>query len=759
MKKRFYKILFSAMLTAAFLLSGCGSSDQTSVPTSVKQPSAAIPADTDGETASEQRYYKATEKAVPDLRAAFKNNPENEGKLISPITSFCADGTLYFLYGILNASNKAEDDPFLTDGYCLGILNAPYEQWEYHVFSTDEAAADSVIPSILYIAGVGSDGIFFLLTDNRLAFYSWNDGSFHSLDQIDLSGTNFYRHAVYPVDDAIYVISSDSSASSGSFTSYNKDLQPVLTQNLQNEIYGCISGDSESLWYGSDEEGYLAVWDKPNGTCLYSLEVESNTYSNIYSDSLLTESDTGEFILASIQPFLNGIWTGHGDSPLEQALSFSEMGYTLQELLTVSANGDDGFFIIAYFEDKLICLNLERTAVLDKQVITLVSSDLLGRVTAAFNRQSDKYRVTVINPFVSGDMEAYCQQLQMEISSGKGPDIMDDWLINMDGCIKNGYLEPLDDLITNPSDFWPAIWDASETDGVLYGISMRFLPSFLFVSKSLAGDLESWDIAQMMEAVQKSPAESLQLGLDSMDIVLQYGLAARDNPQFIDYETGVSHLSEQLFIDFLEFAKKYGDDLYYTNAAYEEAGDYYRDGKIAAIEIEMYSPRYLLYASSCFEGQEVLIGMPSIQGRRVYMSPVRVCLNSNSPVKEGAKEFLRYLLSEEGQLLYLQNVLGGISCRKDVSEQYLNEYQEETENGKTYFHQWGIDAVSVPMTDEQREQLWNFLEEAVPQPSIPSEIEAVVREELVPYFAGDCSAKEAAEKLNNRVQLYLDENR
>ena len=33
----------------------------------------------------------------------------------------------------------------------------------------------------------------------------------------------------------------------------------------------------------------------------------------------------------------------------------------------------------------------------------------------------------------------------------------------------------------------------------------------------------------------------------------------------------------------------------------------------------------------------------------------------------------------------------------------------------------------------------------------------MVAEELQPYFTGDISAEEAAEKLQNRVQLYLNE--
>lgn len=775
------KKFFSALLTAVLLLSGCGDSaepsDHTSVSTSSGQPSVINPAELGGETSSEQRYYKVTEKTIPDPKAGFENNPENQGKnyfsyltdnefaagsftdarvTLSPKTSFCMDGTLYFLYDILYVSNESEDAPIITGSYCLGVLNAPYEEWEYHIIFTDELVkVDSIIPSILNITGICSDGVYFLLADNRLAFYNWGDGSFSTLDQIDLSATGFYQHALYSAGDTLYIVSSDG-VSNGSFTSYNKDLQPLLTQNLDNKIIGCISGDSESLWYGPDGEGNLTVWDKPNGTPLYSLEID-----NLYSDYLLTRSNTGEFILASTSPFLNGIWTGTGNGPLDKDLSFSEMGYTLQELLTVSASGDDGFLVTAYFEDKLICLNLERTTASDKQEITLVSSDIfsLEQVASVFNRQSDKYRVTVINPFESGDIDAYCQQLQMEISSGKGPDMMDAWLIDMDGCIKNGYLEPLDDVIENPADYWPAVWDASDTDGVLYGIPMRFLLSFLSVSKSLAGDLQSWNSVQMMEAVQKSPAESLQMGLDSMDIVLRYGLADRDNPQFIDYEAGVSHLSEQPFIDFIEFAKKYSDDLYYADASYEEAGDYYRDGKIAAFEMELYGPSDFLFASSCFEGQEVLIGMPSAEGRSIYMSLVRVCLNNNSPVKEGAKEFLRFLLSEEGQLLSMKDTHGGFSCRRDVTEQLLNKYQEERKNMKSTSSRWGIYTEIVPLTDEQLSQFFALFEDAKPEPSVPSEIKSIVSEELAPFFAGECSAEEAAKKLDNRVQLYLDEQR
>lgn len=52
-----------------------------------------------------------------------------------------------------------------------------------------------------------------------------------------------------------------------------------------------------------------------------------------------------------------------------------------------------------------------------------------------------------------------------------------------------------------------------------------------------------------------------------------------------------------------------------------------------------------------------------------------------------------------------------------------------------------------------------LFEDARPEPQIPSELADIIQEELAPFFAGDCSAEEAAGKLDNRVQLYLEERK
>ncbi len=742
------------MLAAALLLSGCGN------------PS--------GSSGSDTLYFGSTERAISDPKAGFEDNPENQGRnyfllmtdadfstspyahakvILSPENSFCENGKLYFLYSVMYQLEESKET-FYTGSYCLATLGVPYQQWDYHIFSTGGLMADpGYCPAVQRILAAGSDGLYLLLSDNLIAFYNW-EGSIRSMDgmELDTDPVYLFRLALYSVGEELYAVSSDSAAN-GSFTIYNKDLQPVLTQNLEHTISGCISRDSEWLWYGFDEEGTLTVWDKPNGTVLFSL----GNMVNAFEDFLLTCSAAGRFILAST----DGVWTGDGSAPLEKVLSFAERGYILEELLSVIPEENGGFSVVVSFENGLYLLTFEQTDASDKQEITVVSSDIasLEPVIAAFNRQSDKYRVVLVNPFESGDIDAYCQQLQMDISAGKGPDLMETWLIEWEGCIQNGYLKPLDDIYENPSEYWPAVLEAGQKDDVLYSVCYRVVPSVLAVSKSLAGDLESWDTAQMMEAVRRSPAESLQMGLDSMGIVLQYGLADRDNPQFIDYDAGVSHLAEQPFLDFLVFAKNYGDNLYYAGPNHDEAAEYFQDGKLAALYQKMYGYGDFLYASACFQGQEVLIGMPATQGRGIYMAPVALCLNNNSPSAEGARDFLRYLVSSQGQLKFHgsdKHIWAGFSCRRDVVETLLNEYQER-DGDQVISSNLGIAVKYTALTEGQAGQLMALFEEARPEPEIPYELENIIREELEPYFAGDCSAEEAAGKLHNRVQIYLEE--
>jgi len=101
------------------------------------------------------------------------------------------------------------------------------------------------------------------------------------------------------------------------------------------------------------------------------------------------------------------------------------------------------------------------------------------------------------------------------------------------------------------------------------------------------------------------------------------------------------------------------------------------------------------------------------------------------------------------------------SCRMDVTEEALNAYQEnpKVKNNSAARKSWGVEYTIAPLSEEQIAQFWALFEDAKPEFSLPSEIYDMACEELAPYFAGDCTAEDAVAKLDNRVQLYLDENK
>ena len=768
---RHIKSFFAALLTASLLLSGCGGTSKSSGTTGTSQASGVI-------------NYRITEKPIPDPKTDFENDPANQGKnwfsfmedsvfetsvfadarvILSPINSCSSDGKICMIYNIMYQMEN-DDLPSFTDSCCICVLDSPYEQWQYYTFSSDCWSSEFSYFSA-YIVGVSDEGVYLYLSfDNDsyysnpsyIGFYGWN-GSCQLMEE---PGADYglYNLTLYSADESLYAVFGAPpgmpAAPGSSFTVYDEQLNPVLTQNLDNMLSGCISRGSEYLWYGFDADRNLTIWDKPNGTRLFSL---GNAVDHPYSDFLLTASPAGEFILAD----LNGIWIGSEDAPLKKAVSFMEKGYALQDLLAINANEDGTVSLVVRFEDELFLLLLEQTETSDTQEITIVSyiTSPLTDVAAAFNRQSDKYHITLVNPHETADREDYLRQLQMELSAGRGPDLVSPWVVDMESCVRNGYLEPLDDLIGNAADYWPACLENGRTDGILYGIPYRVALNFLVTSESLAGGLDSWTLEQMINAVQSSPAESLEKNLSGIDIVVTYGLMTPDNPQFIDYDAGVSHLAEQPFIDFLEFADKYSDRLDYSSQ--EQTAEYYKNGKLAVYYLTMNGPSDFFSASDFFQGHEVLIGMPAAQGRSVRMSSDLLCLNSRSQCKEGAKEFLRYLISAEGQSRLVQSdsfsySYSAFSCRRDVTEFVLNHYQESIAAGEIYV----LPSHDIyPLSEAQIDQFWALFEDARFDWPWPSEIRNIAYEELEPYFAGDCSAEEAAGKLDNRVQLYFDEQK
>ena len=538
---------------------------------------------------------------------------------------------------------------------------------------------------------------------------------------------------------------------------------------LSGEILDAFEDTEGNLyWYGVGEEG-AAIHSLKNDEVLVEGFTDINQYE--YKAGFST---TGKLYMADTR----NIWLVGEET--ESVFHFIKKDYIINNLYSMEAGeaGDMRFLVQMDGEYTLLTLKESSTPpVSEKQEIVLAFAYehlALNRAIARFNRQSDKYHVSVLKPEGEESMAEFAERMQLEISAGGGPDMLGhDVIYDITPYVDNGYLECLDDVVVDEASYLPAALEGCRIGGRLYGIPYDCTLSFAVYPEAFTGGRNSWSMAEMMEAAEAFGVKLLQPGCSGMHIVTDYALRDNLNTAYIDWEKGESHLTEKPFLELLAFAKKYGDE----EGQREETGRLIVEGEAFAVAETMSETNRMNYLYACFQDSPALIGYPREEGNGIYVSCRELYVNVHSGCKEGAKEFLRYLISEEEQRKYvLYNVeeeAGNAGIGVPVygykadfpvhlgAFQVLLDKTQELDTGEFSVYstrmEFGVRYLPAPYTEEQEQWFRFLLENAQPSKFYVSAISGMIWEELAPYFAGDITAEQAAEKLDNRVQLYLDE--
>jgi ABC-type glycerol-3-phosphate transport system substrate-binding protein len=141
-----------------------------------------------------------------------------------------------------------------------------------------------------------------------------------------------------------------------------------------------------------------------------------------------------------------------------------------------------------------------------------------------------------------------------------------------------------------------------------------------------------------------------------------------------------------------------------------------------------------------------VIGLPNDGGEYHAIKPeTKIGISSASKYKDGAWSFVRSFLTEDHQesceLLPIHK--GAFSAVMQAAIDGKSAWTSFYENGK-------VTAADVKMT----ESLISGASYAV---SDSQTLEEVVLEEALGYFSGDKTAQEAAEKIQSRASLYVNE--
>ncbi len=402
-----------------------------------------------------------------------------------------------------------------------------------------------------------------------------------------------------------------------------------------------------------------------------------------------------------------------------------------------------------------------------------IDSDIKRNIIK-FNKTNTEYRI-VVKEYGEIDYETGLIQLGADLTTGNCPDIISLSQLDFAQYANKGIFEDLYPYMEQSGikkeDYVENVLEAYESDGKLYGIMTSFYLSSTAVKKSLVGDKTGWTLNEMLDLVDEVKPQYVT-SYDSRETMLYY-CVYQNIDEFIDWESGACNFAGDQFIRALEFAAQFPSS--------EEADYNDREG----ISSLLHSNKLLLMQTSISSVQEyqmmkgmfgediTYIGSPSSDRKGNLIQPAggSLAMSSKSKYKDGVWEFMKVLLGAEYQDSLVNEHGGfGFPIRKESLEKQFEydmtpDYYEDAdgnqvENPKTT---WGYDDFTIEIMAASQEEI-DEIKALITSAEKVSEnadqqITNIITEETEPFFKGQKSAAEVAGVIQNRVQIYVNENK
>ena len=374
----------------------------------------------------------------------------------------------------------------------------------------------------------------------------------------------------------------------------------------------------------------------------------------------------------------------------------------------------------------------------------------------------------------TGDWDAYDDayntyrtRVIADILSGGGPDILRLESEDARNLYENGALLDLTEFLDPElrEKILPSALERGVIDGKMIGVDPKLRGSVMLVSNAVwEGD--SWTIEDVLRLADERKPQYLFGGLDLGDTMIKNspgGLLSRffsefpEKSPFLNLEAGTCNFESETFIRLLEICKEYGER---PTPDEEQLYEMLKTGECLCTIVRVEHMQSFSRAMKPLEKSCHFVGFPGQEGYGYAASYELVAVNANSKNKDAALEFLWDMFSLEGQQ---KIAFEGGSVREDVVRESVVLKDWGDGNGPDYCYDLGDGSY---MALEVKEDGSSFMEEYVTalkglegQDSRAEAVVDIVKSEAEAYFAGDRPAEEIARIIQNRVQLYLDENR
>lgn len=394
------------------------------------------------------------------------------------------------------------------------------------------------------------------------------------------------------------------------------------------------------------------------------------------------------------------------------------------------------------------------------------------RMIINFNKSNEKYRI-VVKEYGSEDYQTGIAQFNADLTSGNCPDLIGMNSLNYTQYASKGIFEDLYPYMEKSGlkkeDYLENVLSAYEMDGKLYSIISGFYVSTTMAKQSIVGDIQGWTLSEMLDFVEKNDPDNI-FDRGARESIF-YFCIYNNIDEFINWETGKCSFDGEDFIRVLEFAARY--------PSYEEMNfNEEREGIYAQLQAN----RILLMQSSISSVQQyqmfkgmfgekmAFVGYPDSErkGNMIQSTGAWIGMSAKSKHKDGAWEFISGLLSKEYQestiddwgFPILKSALEKKFEEDMTPEYYEDENGEKVESCKT---SWGYDDFDMEIfaaTQEEIDEVRALIESAEKiSENVNEQLTNIITEESAAFFKGQKSAADTASVIQNRIQIYVNENK
>lgn len=780
-----FRIFITILLLGVF--AGCGKSPGTESVSEVSQKKKEETPDFDWRRDSLKEAQEITE-TEPLYCIAYKpyiyTEPELTGEPVYTAENFMTCGGN--LYGIIDYVSKTSEEENTRQRY-LFLLDGDTRESDFREFSVDigdehkkgKQESGLVTIDVPELDSVMADGMFFSFPvwetikqgeeelyalKHYYMFYTDRQGKI--LDETDLAQS--YRELgiaeaadvpVYPrkcitsPSGEYYILSEDSLALYGIDASGNTTKLLDCSQYKGSSAIGWgRAWDGTPVFYVWDREKRAAlIYDIQSGKAGQIAAIPDLVPEDIYIDSkgkcYVREReqifcwDMREGLLGKVYDLesegINGRFL-HMGADREGNLLFYNTGDSDRALYVLSETPPETVADVKIVDTRGFCLQ---------------------SCAAIFSRRNPDCRISYEK--VENDVrEDYINRMTAELMTGKGPDIMVLTMSEMELLWEKGVLQDLTDMIPDEAKErqWKVMLDAGTIDGKMAGYALDGQGLTCVVSDD-AWDKDTWtvmDVTRLLEErLEDKDFEGLFADYESVSAENAFSrvvLADIEHSPFINREAGQCFFDSEDFIHVLEVFGRLGTRSG-VSAAPEKA---VTDGGYLAQSVNVFNLTFFSLTMEYLGGKGHFVGCPTEGGNgNFFMINSVLAVNAASEHKEAVADFLEAVTGKEYQRQYYISIQ-----QKDVLREYIEEDYMDT--GKPAYHDQDGHVVLLGCKEDGSSYLKEFedwMDNCVPYPAGGLELKKIIEEEAGSFFRGDQSAKTVAERIQNRVQLYLNEQK